>query len=87
VIELAGGAIVGFEALVRWRHPERGRIAPRLFIPLAEETGHIRAILDPGANLRLDVIAEGIEGGDQAAALLSARSDARWARASTSPGR
>jgi EAL domain-containing protein (putative c-di-GMP-specific phosphodiesterase class I) len=44
VVELAGGAIVGFEALVRWRHPERGRIAPGGFVPLAEETGHIRAI-------------------------------------------
>jgi diguanylate cyclase (GGDEF)-like protein len=44
VVELAGGAIAGFEALVRWRHPERGRIAPGDFVPLAEETGDIRAI-------------------------------------------
>lgn len=41
VIELATGEISGFEALLRWQHPERGLVPPLEFIPLAEETGLI----------------------------------------------
>ncbi len=43
-IELATGGLVGVEALVRWRHPERGLLYPDAFLGLAEETGMIDAL-------------------------------------------
>jgi EAL domain-containing protein (putative c-di-GMP-specific phosphodiesterase class I) len=41
IVELRSGLTAGFEALIRWRHPERGLISPMLFIPTAEASGLI----------------------------------------------
>jgi len=44
IVELTTGHVVGFEALARWLHPERGLLGPDQFLPLAEETGLIGAV-------------------------------------------
>jgi diguanylate cyclase (GGDEF)-like protein len=41
IVELTDGRVIGAEALIRWRHPQRGMIPPQTFVPLAEETGLI----------------------------------------------
>ena len=38
IVNLADGKIVGFESLMRWKHPDHGWVSPDVFIPLAEET-------------------------------------------------
>ena len=48
IVRLSTGAISGFEALVRWRHPRRGLVAPDQFLTLADEMG---LLLDIGAHM------------------------------------
>jgi EAL domain-containing protein (putative c-di-GMP-specific phosphodiesterase class I) len=44
IVSLSHGGVVGFEALVRWQHPERGLLFPDSFLSYAEETGYIEVI-------------------------------------------
>ena len=43
-IDLVTGRVVGFEALARWQHPEKGNITPGVFIPIAEQSGLVGRI-------------------------------------------
>jgi EAL domain-containing protein (putative c-di-GMP-specific phosphodiesterase class I) len=44
IVSLGTGRIVGFEALVRWQHPDRGLLYPDSFLSYAEETGYVEVI-------------------------------------------
>ena len=46
LVDIRTGVIVGFEALARWNHPERGELEPARFIPIADDTGLIGALSD-----------------------------------------
>jgi EAL domain-containing protein (putative c-di-GMP-specific phosphodiesterase class I) len=57
IISLATGAMTGFEALLRWQHPELGQVSPLQFIPVAEDLGLIipigqRVLLEACRQLR-----------------------------------
>jgi predicted signal transduction protein with EAL and GGDEF domain len=56
--DLRLGRTTGAEALVRWRHPQRGMVGPDDFIPMAEETGHIRTLTEHVLSLAIAQQAE-----------------------------
>src|SRR5690606_11082437 len=62
-VDLRAGRLAGAEALVRWRHPDRGLLSPDTFIPLAEETGQILALGQEVLNLALDQMVKWQQGG------------------------
>ncbi len=43
-VDIKTNAVTGFEALIRWKHPERGEVSPAVFVPIAEESGLILQI-------------------------------------------
>ena len=57
-VHLGTGALLGFESLVRWRHPERGVLGPSEFVRIAEETGQIEQMGDVAMRASLAALAE-----------------------------
>jgi diguanylate cyclase (GGDEF)-like protein len=55
-IRLGSGEVAGFEALVRWRHPDLGAVSPVEFVPLAEASGLISALTSNVLRLSLDAL-------------------------------
>jgi diguanylate cyclase (GGDEF)-like protein len=62
-VELSSGRVAGVEALVRWRHPERGMLGPNEFLPLAEQHGLMRRLTLEVLRQALDQQAEWRRGG------------------------
>ena len=56
VVDVRSGAIVSFEALARWTHPQFGEVSPAEFIALAEQTGLIRSIGEWGVRRTLEYV-------------------------------
>lgn len=63
IIDVQHMKIAGFEALMRWKHPEKGMISPGIFIPVAEESGLIVDL----SRFALSVAAESVHGLQKAA--------------------
>lgn len=58
IISLESGRVAGFEALLRWNHPERGVLAPGMFLDVAEDSGQLSAIFDgvfPGILAQMEI--------------------------------
>lgn len=65
ILNISNGRVIGFEALIRWQHPERGLLSPVHFIPLAEETGLIVPITEWVLNETVQQLALWQQAGDQ----------------------
>ena len=75
IVELAGGRVIGAEALLRWSHPTRGPVSPAEFVPVAEATGLIvplgRWVLREACRQAAAWHAAGVVGGASGADALS----------------
>src|SRR5262249_30267411 len=78
MVDLVTNEISGFEALIRWNHPERGMVAPGTFIPLAEEIGLIVALGQWAIRDACMTAAGGPEGLDEAVNLSAAQFQHAW---------
>ena len=63
ILDVAAGTIAGYEALVRWRHPERGTVSPAEFVALAEETSLIVPVGEYVIDLACEAVARFIAAG------------------------
>jgi len=87
IVELASGAIVGHEALVRWNHRERGAVSPEEFIALAEETSLIVPIGERIFDLACAVVARWQGDPAMAGRYLAVNVSARQTLDASLPGR
>lgn|GEM_PF-404537 len=71
VIDIGTGRVVAFEALARWRHPQRGLLAPGAFLDVAEETGLILPLGWRGLDAALAACAGWREAGSDAAVAVN----------------
>jgi len=62
-VSLTAGSVVGFEALARWQHPDKGMIPPTVFIGVAEQCGKIGALTDRVTKLALRQCADWMHAG------------------------
>ncbi len=77
IVDLDGGRVLGFEALVRWQHPRRGLLRPRDFIALADAVGLMPAITEWTLERACHQLAEWQRSFDQPGWTMSVNIDAR----------
>ncbi len=91
LIHLASGRLIGVEALLRWRHPERGLVPPQAFIPIAEQCGLIdtlgREVVQKVCRQLRDWQRAGVPARARGRSMSRRRSSRRRARRSAGRGR
>jgi diguanylate cyclase (GGDEF)-like protein len=83
VVDMTQGRVAGVEALVRWRHPERGMVPPGDFLPLAEESGLIVPMSEAVLAMAISQVARWTAGGYQIP--VSVNLSPRWLQTTDVP--